>query len=209
MFILFFIISVFTIYLDYSAHKDISSPVIVFTSLWLFICTLASLRLYGFTGYSEKTIGYITCGSMAFSLGAFSSTLVNKQTTKQTRYAHLRGKNLQTSDGNQQQLCFTFLEIILALACVGSALSLFYSLNAFRSGASYMEVRGSRLGYNDEQAFSNPIVGLFVTYFCGPAMTVLIPIAIVFLFKKQHKKFSLIVFCALLQILFPVVVVFK
>lgn len=200
MFILFFIISVFTIYLDYSAHKDISSPVIVFTSLWLFICTLASLRLYGFTGYSEKTIGYITCGSMAFSLGAFSSTLVNKQTTKQTRYAYLRGKNLHTSDGNQQQLCFTFLEIILALACVGSALSLFYSLNAFRSGASYMEVRGSRLGYSDEQAFSNPIVGLFVTYFCGPAMTVLIPIAIVFLFKKQHKKFSLIVFlCALMN----------
>lgn len=72
-----------------------------------------------------------------------------------------------------------------------------------------MEVRGSRLGYNDEQAFSNPIVGLFVTYFCGPAMTVLIPIAIVFLFKKQHKKFSLIVFYALLQMLFPVVVVFK
>ena len=199
LFILFFVISVFTIYLDYSAHKDISSPVIVFTSLWLFICTLASLRLYGFTGYSEKTIGYITCGSVAFSLGAFSSTLVNKQTTKQTRYAHLRGKNLQTSDGNQQQLCFTFLEIILALACVGSALSLFYSLNAFRSGASYMEVRGSRLGYNDEQAFSNPIVGLFVTYFCGPAMTVLIPIAIVFLFKKQHKKFSLIVFCCALM----------
>ncbi len=194
MFILFFIISVFTIYLDYSAHKDISSPVIVFTSLWLFICTLASLRLYGFTGYSEKTIGYITCGSMAFSLGAFSSTLVNKQTTKQTRYAHLRGKNLQTSDGNQQQLCFTFLEIILALACAGSALSLFYSLNAFRSGASYMEVRGSRLGYNDEQAFSNPIVGLFVTYFCGPAMTVLIPIAIVFLFKKQHKNLASLFF---------------
>ncbi|WP_368097132.1 O-antigen polymerase [Bifidobacterium pseudocatenulatum] len=188
--------------MDYFAHKDISSPVIVFTSLWLFICTLASLRLYGFTGYSEKTIGYITCGSVAFSLGAFSSTLVNKQTTKQTRYAHLRGKNLQTSDGNQQQLCFTFLEIILALACVGSALSLFYSLNAFRSGASYMEVRGSRLGYNDEQAFSNPIVGLFVTYFCGPAMTVLIPIAIVFLFKKQHKKFSLIVFlCALADVI--------
>lgn len=195
--------------MDYSAHKDISSPVIVFTSLWLFICTLASLRLYGFTGYSEKTIGYITCGSMAFSLGAFSSTLVNKQTTKQTRYAHLRGKNLQTSDGNQQQLCFTFLEIILALACAGSALSLFYSLNAFRSGASYMEVRGSRLGYNDEQAFSNPIVGLFVTYFCGPAMTVLIPIAIVFLFKKQHKNLASLFFCALLQILFPVVVVFK
>lgn len=65
-----------------------------------------------------------------------------------------------------------------------------------------MEVRGSRLGYNDEQAFSNPIVGLFVTYFCGPAMTVLIPIAIVFLFKKQHKKFSLIVFlCALADII--------
>ena len=63
-----------------------------------------------------------------------------------------------------------------------------------------MEVRGSRLGYNEEQAFSNPIVGLFVTYFCGPAMTVLIPIAIVFLFKKQHKKFSLIVFlCALMN----------
>ena len=201
MFILFFIISVFTIYLDYSAHKDISSPVIVFTSLWLFICTLASLRLYGFTGYSEKTIGYITCGSVAFSLGAFSSTLVNKQTTKQTRYAHLRGKTLQTDDSNQQQqLCFTFLEVILALACVGSALSLVYSLNAFRSGASYMEVRGSRLGYNDEQAFSNPIVGSFVTYFCGPAMTVLIPVAIVFLFKKQHRKFSLIVFlCALMN----------
>ena len=200
MFILFFIISVFTIYLDYSAHKDISSPVIVFTSLWLFICTLASLRLYGFTGYSEKTIGYIACGSVAFSLGAFSSTLVNKQTTKQTRYAHLRGKTLQTDDSNQQQhLCFKFLEIILALACVGNALSFFSSLNAFRSGASYMEVRGSRLGYNDEQAFSNPIVGLFVNYFCGPAMTVLIPVAIVFLFKKQHRKFSLIVFLCVLM----------
>ena len=48
----------------------------------------------------------------------------------------------------------------------------------------------------------DPIVGLFVTYFCGPAMTVLIPIAIVFLFKKQHKKFSLIVFlCALADII--------
>ncbi|MFR3508055.1 MAG: O-antigen polymerase [Bifidobacterium pseudocatenulatum] len=199
MFILFFIISVFTIYLDYSAHKDISSPVIVFTSLWLFICTLASLRLYGFTGYSEKTIGYITCGSVAFSLGAFSSTLVNKQAVKQTRYASLHGKTLQTSDSNQQQLCFTFLEIILALACVGSALSFFSSLNALRSGASYMEVRGSRLGYNDEQVFSNPIVGLFVTYFCGPAMTVLTPVAIIFLFKKQHRKFSLIVFLCVLM----------
>lgn len=172
---------------------------IVFTSLWLFICTLASLRLYGFTGYSEKTIGYITCGSVAFSLGAFSSTLVNKQAVKQTRYASLHGKTLQTSDSNQQQLCFTFLEIILALACVGSALSFFSSLNALRSGASYMEVRGSRLGYNDEQVFSNPIVGLFVTYFCGPAMTVLTPVAIIFLFKKQHRKFSLIVFLCVLM----------
>lgn len=105
-----FIISVFTIYLDYSAHKDISSPVIVFTSLWLFICTLASLRLYGFTGYSEKTIGYITCGSMAFSLGAFSSTLVNKQTTKQTRYAHLRGKIFKRATAINSSYALHFLK---------------------------------------------------------------------------------------------------
>ena len=202
MFILFFIISVFTIYLDYSAHKDISSPVIVFTSLWLFICIpriIATLWIYGLFR-KNNWLYYLRQHGFFFGCLFFD-------TCKQTDYqantvCPLARKNLQTSDGNQQQLCFTFLEIILALACVGSALSLFYSLNAFRSGASYMEVRGSRLGYNDEQAFSNPIVGLFVTYFCGPAMTVLIPIAIVFLFKKQHKKFSLIVFlCALADII--------
>lgn len=68
---------------------------------------IATLWIYGLFR-KDNWLYYLR--QRGFSLGAFSSTLVNKQTTKQTRYAHLRGKIFKRATAINSSYALHFLK---------------------------------------------------------------------------------------------------
>lgn len=188
MIALFIVTVILLILIDFYLYRNLFSPVIVFCSLWTFICVLAHLKLYGFTGYSTKAVEIILLGVICFAVGNFLSGLKKRDSSIQR----------PTSSGAEIALNISFLKAILGLVCLGRLISLYYSISAFRSGASYMDVRGGLLGYNDIQIIPNPWISGFINYFCGPAETVLLPIAIILIIKKTHRIFSTLVLSSVL-----------
>lgn len=187
MIIVFYLIIVFLLLLDYLKYKNICSPIFIFCGIWILICTFALLGLYDFKSYSHTVIKIVLCGVICFALGNFfvGGINVGKQAGPTLNSRESLGLNMY------------LLNFILLLVCIGSILSLYYSFRAFLSGMTYLEVRGSLLKYNDKQIISNSFVSSFINYFCGPAKTVLLPMAIIFLFNKTHRRFCLIAFlCA-------------
>lgn len=178
--------------IDYLINRDIFSPATMFTLLWSFICLLASLRLFDFMGYADEAVQVILCGMVAFAVGC---SLAGGR-IRQPLYEGVR-KNDKPK--GKLHLNMRFLYLVLALVCVGSLLSLSYSLTAYSAGASVSDVRMSLLGYSSKEVISNPLVEAYIMYFCGPAKTALMPIALMFMIKKRHLKFVAIVFLCIVS----------
>lgn len=188
MIIVLYLIVGFFLLLDHLKYKNICSPIFIFGGIWIFICTFAFLGLYDYKSFSQVAIKIVLCGVICFVVG---NLLVGGR--------NVRKQEVTVFNSNESLgLNMHFLYFTLFLVCIGSSLSLYYSLRAFLSGMTYLEVRGSLLKYNDVQVISNPFISSFLNYFCSPAKTVLLPLSIIFLFNRIHKRFCLIVFlCAL------------
>ena len=181
MIVFFYLIAFALIVLDYAKNRRLSSPVFIYTQLWIFIVTLASMGLYSFSGYSEEVLIIVIVGTLCFGIGNFNSLKVSACSKR-----NLTGID-STTNGKH-------MNIILALTTIGTIFSIYYTSRAFFNGATYLEIRGSLLNYNDDQIIGNRAVSAFITYFCGPAETVLLPLAIMFSLKKEHKTFRRIVY---------------
>lgn len=183
MIILFDLIVLILVALDFIINRCLCSPVFIFGTLWLMICNLSAMRLYGFTGYSEKAVAMIMSGVICFIIGCIIAQLILGNQYKDHKPSNLN-------------LNFTFLNILLFVTCIGVTVQLFVSVKSFLSGASYLEVRGDMLGYTDTAGQS--LINSFVSFFCSPAETVLFPIALLCAFRKRRKKFCLFSFYAFL-----------
>lgn len=174
---------------SYLLFKNPCSPAFIFTSLWILITSLASLSLFGFNGYSEKSVFQIFVGMISFAAGALLIDL-------KKRNVLLGVKNVKHK---KLYLNTRLLNFVLVLVCIGSLASLYYSLHAYSSGSSLSDVRGSLMGYNDNQLISNSFLSGFINYFVGPAKKVLIPIAVYYFFKRKNMKFVLITFATVVS----------
>lgn len=194
LFILFIVV-------DLLINRDPLSPVCLFCSLWVVISIFSSLSLFGFTGYSDRTMVLVGIGVLAFVVGAFPMSLIAPK-------SHRRNE-LETVDSTiaadlemRLHLDYRLLKFLLLVVCVGTVFSLYYTFRMLSSGAGIGDVRMGLLGYSDEATISNPVVNGFVNYICGPIKTVLLPLAIVYIVNGKHIGFSII---ALLNILLGVV----
>lgn len=184
---LLLIISALVILVDQIIHRNICSPITVFCGLWAVIAFLASLRLFGFTGFDEDAVKLIVYGLLGFSAGCLlvEACFPVQSTTNMGSGAFARV--------DEPPFRMKLLYVILLLVCIGQIISLFTALLSFSQGATLSDVRGARMGYSDDQFFSNPIISAFVNYFCGPALSMLLPVAIVLWFIGLHRSFCAIV----------------
>ena len=184
-------IAALLILVDQAIHRNLCSPITFFSGLWAIIALLASLQLFGFAGYSEDAIFIVLLGIIGFGAGCLLA---------EAAYSRIGSKLPNTRERQIAAPHFNMpmLRSILILVCVGQAVSLFTALLSFAQGASYVDIRGARLGYSDDQFFSNPIISVYVNYFCGPALTMLIPVSITLWFSGRHRRFCILVLlCAL------------
>lgn len=194
---------------DFLMHRNICAPVVFFTGIWFIVLSAGSLRLFGFNGYSDKTAILIAVGVFSFAVGVYViESLMNRSNRQKTISSTMSGssmklhrKSFRIIEWPEISLNMNFLYIILALSCVGYLISAYYSIRAMSTGLSIGEVRENLMGYAENSVIINPFFDAFHTYFCSPAMAVLLPIAIIFLFQNKHKKFVFFsVLCLLLGI---------
>lgn len=194
---------------DVLIQRRFCTPVCFFAGIWLIILSAGSLRLYGFSGYTEQTAAIIFAGVCSFICGVYAiECLMQKcgMTRSKTSLFSLH-------DGSYSQLLnnvpvrsdvsvnMHFLNVILALSFAGHIISFWYTFRAMLSGLSLGEVRGNLMGYSGDYVIGNPIIDAYYVYFCTPAMTVLLPLAVVFFFQKRHQKFvGVTMLCFLMQI---------
>lgn len=182
------------LYFDVRRYKKICSPIVVFCSLWSVIVILASLRLFGFSGYTDRALLSVTCGVLGFGLGSLISTAILDGRRSLMKGSIITEKPEMGIAASSSRANTHLLNLILALVCIGEGLLLLSTLSALLQGATYVEVRGAQLGYSDGQAVGiNRILITYVTYFCGPALTALIPIAVVSWFDRKRPIFCLAV----------------
>ena len=174
--------SALLILVDQLIHRNICSPITVFCGLWAAIALLASLRLFGFSGFDENAIKLVLLGVLGFGAGCLLVEAAHSGSTEN----RVIDANIRL-DGPSFNM--RLLRVILLLVCIGQLISLLTTLASLSQGATYVDVRGARLGYSDEQYFSNPIVSAYVNYFCGPALSMLTPVAIILWFAGAHRKF--------------------
>lgn len=179
------------IVVDLLIHRDPLSPVCLFCSLWVAISVFSSLSMFGFTGYSDRTMVLVGTGVLAFVAGAFPMSLMAPKTHRRDE-GKIVDSAIATDLDVQLSLDYKLLKFLLLVVSVGTVFSLFYTLRMLSSGAGITDVRMGLLGYSDEATISNPIVNGFVTYICGPIKTVLLPLAIVYIVNGRHVGFSII-----------------
>lgn len=199
MLTVFFVLTALILCVDIHHYRNICSPTVAFCCLWMAIVALASLGLFGFSGYTDKALFAVTCGVTGFGLGGLIMTWLldrrNRDGGREGRaYARLEGN----CAGGNCLLNSRLLYLILCLVCVGEALSLISTLGALSQGANYIQVRGAQLGYSDGQAIhTNQVLLAYQTYFCGPALTALVPIAVASWFERKRPKFCIAVLLCL------------
>lgn len=74
MLAIFFVSSILILCIDIHRYRNICSPTVVFCCLWIVIVALASLGLFGFSGYTNKALLSVTCGVIGFGLGGLIMT---------------------------------------------------------------------------------------------------------------------------------------
>lgn len=199
MLAIFFVSSILILCIDIHRYRNICSPTVVFCCLWIVIVALASLGLFGFSGYTNKALLSVTCGVIGFGLGGLIMTRLLDRRARDVG----RGEKActQLEGGRAGGACVInarLLYLILCLVCVGEALSLISTLQALSQGANYVQVRGAQLGYSDGQAINtNQLLLTYQTYFCGPALTALVPIAVTNWFERKRPKFCIAVLLCL------------
>lgn len=195
---------------DVLIQKSFCTPVCFFAGVWLIILSAGSLGLYGFSGYSEQTAAIIFVGVCSFICGVYAiEGLMQKRGMTRNKtslfslqdgpYVHQLSNNVPVR--SDVSVNMHFLTVILALSFAGHIISFWYTFRALLSGLSLGEVRGNLMGYSDDYVIGNPIIDTYYVYFCEPAMTILLPLAVVFYFQKQHQKFvGVTMLCFLMQI---------
>lgn len=195
---------------DVLVQKKICTPVFFFAGVWLIILGAGSLRLYGFSGYTEQTAVIIFTGVCAFTCGVYAiEGLMQKHSMARTGNSlsvlhsgsRLNLSSIALPVRSDVSVNMRFLTVILVFSFAGHVISFWYTLRAMLSGLSLGEVRGNLMGYSDDYVISNPLIDAYYVYFCAPAMTVLLPLAIIFYFQKRHQKFVRVtMLCFLVQI---------
>lgn len=195
MLLLFFSISFACLVVGYLTHHNFWNPQFIFVCMWTIIVFLGSLQLYGFADLNDKIFTMVLLGIISFTLGnIFYSYLYQEKIKKNKQYSSMRhiseNENLYINNG--------IYYICVCLACIGSIITLHTALQMFISGGTYLEIRGSMLGYTDRGFTNNPYVNLFLTYVSGPILTALVPLAIFFVFRGKYKKSVLVIFLCLI-----------
>lgn len=183
----------FIILFDFWRNKNIFSPVFMFSSLFLLILSLALLKLNNIREYTDKSIYTIELGVIFFAIGAlFIHVLFDIVKSEK------KNKSLVKIE-KKFEVNWIIIKVLTVLMIVGTVLTLNNALGILASGENYAQVRNGILGYDGgESMIANPVLRGLVNYISGPAMTALIPIAIYYFVKREHKIFTSLVFINLL-----------
>lgn len=183
------LIMVLFILLELLIYRDLFSPIVMFTGLFLMILVLALQKRFGMLEFDDRAVLLIEAGVISFSLGVFLIRLVLTSMTK--------GRN------NIPSVIELRWRLIIPLTVIITFANFFvfaYAIKFLLNGGNYGQLRASLLGYEGENTnvmVISPIVGILSSY-VGPCLYALLPIAIWLFIKRKHLKFSTIVFLNLL-----------
>lgn len=188
---MFFILCI--IYFDFKQKQNIFSPVLLFSSLFFFILLMAMLRLNGLKEFSDTSVYSIIIGVISFFIG---DRLVCKFGEKKF---FLQTKKIIDDNSLDLKVNWFFLKILLVIVTFGISLVLINAFYMLINGTEYSQIRGVMLGYIDgESLIANRYLDVVVNYFSSPGLYALVPFAIYFFIRRQHHKFTLMVFVLLI-----------
>ena len=182
---------------DLNKNRNLCSPLVLFCGLWGFITILGALQLFGFSGYSEEAIVSVFLGVTGFAVGSILASHISFENRLIKRLSGGKVANYLRCLTNNS-INMLYLKVLLSFVGVGVVFSLIYSLYQLANGVSYVDIRGAFLGYTDVSSFYLRLLVFFNSYFVGPALTALLPIALVFRFKGINIAFSHAVLLCLL-----------
>ncbi|MCM6879954.1 O-antigen polymerase [Enterococcus faecium] len=190
MTILGLILIIFLILLDFLLNRNVFSPVVLFSSLFVFIIILAELRLYEIASFSVKAVLLIELGVICFDIACIIICEFFKK---------YKNDNIEKVEFKENlRLNWKFAKFLTIFGTCGSLVSLFYMLRFMLSGGTYIRLRNAILGYNNEPPLiPNVTLRFLTTYFTAPILYTLIPFALIYFVKREKKIFSYIVFANL------------
>ncbi|WP_278531425.1 O-antigen polymerase [Enterococcus asini] len=178
------------ILLDFSMNRNVFSPVVIFSSLFVFIICLAKLQLYGIADFSERSVLLIELGVICFDIGCIIICELFK---------NYRKKNIKKVEyAKDLNLNWKIVNILTVIATFGSIISLFYMTRFLITGGTYIRLRYALLGYNNEPPLiANGALRFLTSYVTVPVLYALIPFTLICFVKREKKLFSYIVFANL------------
>lgn len=184
---------------DFVINRNIFSPVFMFSVLFLFIISLAMLRLNGIREFSNTAVYSIILGIIFFAIGNGLIALIYKAGTKKKKES-----NFLVKDRNRiLEVRWSFINVLTFLVGSGIILVFFYVITLLIGGMDYTQIRYSLLGY-DESGLQiiNPVLLMFLNYVSSPGLYALLPLAIYFFMSKERKKFYLTIFSLMILYVF-------
>lgn len=193
MTILGILIILILVFFDLILNKNLFSPVVMFSVLFVMIVALAELRLYGIFEFSEKSVFLILTGVICFDLG---NIIVVEFLKKYKNNTNVSKERIDFFDLN---INWRVLKVLTAIVTLGNGTLFYYASRFLMQGGSYLRLRNALLGYNNELPLvENPFFRFLVSYISGPALYTLIPLAMIFIVRKEHLFFSIVVFANLI-----------
>lgn len=167
-------------------EKNITNPVVLFCSVWLFSLVMASLRLYGMIDFSTKSILIVFLGILFFVLGAFLCVLICKK---------LKNK-FEEKKVDNEKINNVLLIIILTVGLIMSIILSIKVITLLKNGTPYYSIRKMYYSYGEAQSLINneKIFTLF-DWIMSVVITVSTPTVIIGIMKKRISKIAIIEYC--------------
>ena len=177
--------------LTWLIEKKISSPMVIFTILWLIISFLASLNLYDFIYVTDSIYYMIIIGVVSFFIGCVL--------TRKCNIVQFMPKERNEKKLNVIMTRLLVIGIIIFISGSISAMSL------LRSGISINDIYNMRIqmSYGAETPLSSTssLISILLEYVGRPILAISIPYSVIVLIRDK-KIFPIIATCIMLILSF-------
>lgn len=184
-----------TLSVKFIMKQKISSPAVIFGTVWSLIFVFSGLRLFGMIEYSDEATGIMGVGASAFMLGCTGTLAWNKRKNR------LKEKANENSDRNLEQefkgsINYRIVYILLVIGIIVLIPVAIKVTSLLFEGVSYEKIRSMFYSYGDSKSLlpNEQLFTLFDWYTLSviAATTSLLVVDIVT--KKRIKKMAVILF---------------
>ncbi|WP_321995066.1 O-antigen polymerase [Clostridium butyricum] len=169
--------------------KEVYSPAVFWCVIWIISLTFALLNPFDMMEISHNTIIIIGVGTIMFLIGSMGKRTIH--------FVFKKSKKVFFEFDKKDQFNKSICYLLLLITIVFNLVVLVTVVNFLRSGTSYSSVRDILFGYGDNASssfFSSTFFSTFFSWIIGPAMSILLIVALInFIVKQLSTVFNWLV----------------